>query len=514
MPHSPNVPPLSATISVNAPKNSLDKYLCSPGSPPISPMANSVTSQVGSKLECDYDKNPTLLYEAIQDKQWKYAINLLRKEDVEDQARTWVVRKERNGKLRWRLLPLHAAVIFGSPVKLVEGLLEAYPEAAQCKDDQGMLPLHLCFRNESTWDIADELLTAFPQAIFVSDRKGRTPLQCAIQMVSSSSSVASFDLSRPESKAFRSVVNVLDMYSQIAVSAERQKVQAQSKTAAEGRIGKLQDTHLSTLSNLKKEWQAQQEDAKKQMKTLKERNKQLEDQVESQTEELAEVKSNELKLKDEVQILKLALSENRNQQKVAMRSTPTLDRTINRPSQLADGQDDMEDFRRTNAVLRTMMEDMVAEQRAYQTQFQDLMSKYELLVDERKQLQKTFITKTQEQHKKESLVVTNFKEWMKSKEKTLEEQSVCLEDDTTATSASVAALEEEKKADGGRHDSYATQRKRRSPPPPSIAVSDLSNRENSSPIIDLSNMASPRDDTDVVVREGVDHLFSFTPSMD
>ena len=29
-----------------------------------------------------------------------------------DQAKIWVVRKERDGKLRWRMMPIHASIIF------------------------------------------------------------------------------------------------------------------------------------------------------------------------------------------------------------------------------------------------------------------------------------------------------------------------------------------------------------------------------------------------------------------
>eukprot|EP00536_Pseudo-nitzschia_multiseries_P009951 jgi/Psemu1/202116/e_gw1.290.6.1 len=142
--------------------------------------------------ECDYDVNPTILYQAIEAKQWDYAISLFTNrgsgnssisthgleelEDEEEASATWVVRKECNGKLRWRLLPLHAAIIFGSPLKLIELLLVDYPLAAQCKDDRGMLPLHLAFRHKASWDVIDELLTTYPMAVFVSDRKGRTPL--------------------------------------------------------------------------------------------------------------------------------------------------------------------------------------------------------------------------------------------------------------------------------------------------------------------------------------------------
>eukprot|EP00567_Pseudictyota_dubia_P005644 CAMPEP_0197445870 /NCGR_PEP_ID=MMETSP1175-20131217/10978_1 /TAXON_ID=1003142 /ORGANISM="Triceratium dubium, Strain CCMP147" /LENGTH=158 /DNA_ID=CAMNT_0042976903 /DNA_START=122 /DNA_END=594 /DNA_ORIENTATION=- len=75
--------------------------------------------------ECDFDKNPTKLYLLIQDKKWDEAAR--RSSESPPEAYTWVSRRERDGKLRWRLLPLHAAIIFKAPERLVEALLCAYP---------------------------------------------------------------------------------------------------------------------------------------------------------------------------------------------------------------------------------------------------------------------------------------------------------------------------------------------------------------------------------------------------
>ena len=101
----------------------------------------------GYTRECDFDKDPSELYLQLQKKDWEGAIARSVTDPVE--ACTWVVRKEFDGKLRWRLLPLHAAIIFKAPEEVIEALLGAYPRGAECKDDQGMLPLHLAFRNGS-----------------------------------------------------------------------------------------------------------------------------------------------------------------------------------------------------------------------------------------------------------------------------------------------------------------------------------------------------------------------------
>jgi hypothetical protein len=194
-------------------------------------------------LECDYDVNPSFLYQAIEAKQWDFAAKFSGKSDAQLQAATWVIRKEKNGKLRWRLLPIHAAIIFGSPLNVVELLLQEYPSGAQQKDDQGMLPIHLAFRNDADWDVLEELLTAHPLGVSVKDRKGRTPIQCASGKMSKRASV-------------------VELYTQIVVSGERQQAVAESRVAVESCVSSLQETQVNTLTTLKTEWEYQQHELK------------------------------------------------------------------------------------------------------------------------------------------------------------------------------------------------------------------------------------------------------------
>ena len=130
-------------------------------------------------FECDYDTNPTELYLAVQLKDWEAAVE--RAAAVSQEASTWVSRKEADGKLRWRLLPLHGAIIFGAPVRVVSALLVAFSQGAACMDDQGLLPLHLALRNGCDENVFKLLLAAYPQSIDVRDRKGRTPMVLAKQ---------------------------------------------------------------------------------------------------------------------------------------------------------------------------------------------------------------------------------------------------------------------------------------------------------------------------------------------
>lgn len=130
-------------------------------------------------FECDYDTNPTELYLAVQRKDWDAALE--RATAFPHEASTWVSRKESDGKLRWRLLPLHASIIFRAPERVISSLLFAFAQGAQCKDDQGMLPLHLAFRNGADEEAVHSLLMAYPQSLDIQDRKGRTPMVLAQQ---------------------------------------------------------------------------------------------------------------------------------------------------------------------------------------------------------------------------------------------------------------------------------------------------------------------------------------------
>jgi ankyrin repeat protein len=130
------------------------------------------TNRLSHEMEADYDRNPTKLYGYIENKQWDAALRRLQQHP--DEAKTWVSRRESNGKTRWRLLPLHAVCIFRAPLSFMEALIQTYEEAPQLPDDQGMLPVHLACRNGASKGVVLTLLAAFPHSIQYKDRKGRT----------------------------------------------------------------------------------------------------------------------------------------------------------------------------------------------------------------------------------------------------------------------------------------------------------------------------------------------------
>jgi len=165
--------------------------------------------------DCNYDINPTLLFLVLESHDWKESISLLdgkglenkneawnlgklfapanrreqekdalmkkRKVELRAQSRTWIIRREKNGVLRWRMLPLHAALAFNAPFEVVLRLYHLYPGAVRCRNDQGMLPLHHCFKYGNEDKILELLLDVFPEALTVLDDKGRLPLACTPQ---------------------------------------------------------------------------------------------------------------------------------------------------------------------------------------------------------------------------------------------------------------------------------------------------------------------------------------------
>ena len=154
--------------------------------------ANAATT-----FECDYDKNPTSLYEAIEEQAWLPGYNFFQTgkwekgiffSSVEDplpaarQARTWVTRFEPDGKVRWSQLPIHAALIFGAPYQFVAELVKLYPQGVRCTDDQHMLPLHLAMKFGAEDNVVVCLLESFPESIFTKDIRGRLPteVECTV----------------------------------------------------------------------------------------------------------------------------------------------------------------------------------------------------------------------------------------------------------------------------------------------------------------------------------------------
>lgn len=164
----------------------------------------------------DEDDGPTSLYQAIESKAWAPILQFLETGTWESgwfltpeldpqspyiQAQTWVTRFENTGegdsydessygahsqpsraasRIRWSQLPLHAAILFGAPLTVLKALLDIYPPAIRCTDDEHSLPLHLAMRMGASDTIINYLAGQFPPALQTRNQLGHLPCQVAV----------------------------------------------------------------------------------------------------------------------------------------------------------------------------------------------------------------------------------------------------------------------------------------------------------------------------------------------
>lgn len=151
-----------------------------------------------TEVAVDYKENPTKLFLLLQQKSWGLAMKRLKKRP--DEAEVWVYRKvapenatasdpdqtqeeTKPAKYRWKLLPLHAAIVLGAPLEVTTKILLTYPEAARKMDERGSLPVHLA---ASRLDVDDDgekivlqLFGVYADSIDIKDRNGRTAPELA-----------------------------------------------------------------------------------------------------------------------------------------------------------------------------------------------------------------------------------------------------------------------------------------------------------------------------------------------
>ena len=78
------------------------------------------------------------------------------------------------------LLPLHLASRSEVPLKIINALLAAFPEAAARDSKGGHLPIHLAALNRTSLDCVLAILDAFPNGSMVQDSMKFLPLHMAV----------------------------------------------------------------------------------------------------------------------------------------------------------------------------------------------------------------------------------------------------------------------------------------------------------------------------------------------
>jgi predicted nucleic acid-binding Zn-ribbon protein len=208
-----------------------------------SEMTNHVLSAVKLPNELDFDTNPTELFLCLQRKDWTSA--LVRTKNAPEEACIWISRKEDDDEsVRWRLLPIHAAIIFGAPANVTDAVLECFTLGARARDDQGMLPLHLVFRQGGQQEIVNMLLRAFPDGVEVENSKGRTPMDIA----KASSS--------PQRDAYVEALSNSALDERVLSDAELTKVQdsmAEQRTTLESKIEEMRKSQEEEIQTYQTE---------------------------------------------------------------------------------------------------------------------------------------------------------------------------------------------------------------------------------------------------------------------
>ena len=168
----------------------------------VSSFVGGLSTVVTEYFECDYEKDCTPLYKAIEtaivqeEEDYEHIANFLdtglwpheeagdvASTSAEIQAKTWVTRfnpKDKE-KVEWSQLPLHLAIVGGCPSNIIGGLVKLYPQGLRCTDDQQMLPLHLALRHGADDEIVAYLLMQFPDAVNARGKNDRTAVDCALR---------------------------------------------------------------------------------------------------------------------------------------------------------------------------------------------------------------------------------------------------------------------------------------------------------------------------------------------
>ena len=121
--------------------------------------------------------NPTRLYLTLKQRNWKESLTCLKRSP--HHARTWLRQQSRDGVADWKMLPLHAAVVFDAPLLLIKELVTMHPNALQEPDHEGKLPLHYAaiFSNKGQQDIMSHMLKYYPEAMWIKASCGRTAIE-------------------------------------------------------------------------------------------------------------------------------------------------------------------------------------------------------------------------------------------------------------------------------------------------------------------------------------------------
>jgi len=211
-PRSPDSDKNISRFQGNSPKSAIDELFISTGLEKVSP-----PKDVFIPSDADYDKNPTVLYRYVENRDWNAVIDRCNK--CPEEASIFLYRNEAStDMLRWKQLPLHAALVFKGKATAIASLIEAFPQGVMMHDDQGMLPAHLAFRYNASESVINLLLETYPESLNMPDRKGRLPIELTKTLGRDTKRVSKSPLT------LRSYIANYDRYARDKIEDEQRKL--------------------------------------------------------------------------------------------------------------------------------------------------------------------------------------------------------------------------------------------------------------------------------------------------
>ena len=152
------------------------------------PSASSMKVEL-TKNEVYHNQNPTRLFKRIEARAWDPALSRLERSPSE--AKTWVIRKETNGAVIWRRLPIHQACMNQPSSKVVLALLKHFLNSTKELDNDLRLPVHYACEHGASLDVIKILLVVHPDSINAEDISSQNPLQIHLRSTNLNPSIVS-----------------------------------------------------------------------------------------------------------------------------------------------------------------------------------------------------------------------------------------------------------------------------------------------------------------------------------
>ena len=112
--------------------------------------------------------SPDSLFKLLKDLKWKMAVSRIAQ--FQEEPCRWVIQHDDGkNKILFRRLPIHEACIRFPSAELIAALLDAYPEGASAKDNQGRTPLHCAVIHGAHIDVVHLLLNVCYDSILEQD---------------------------------------------------------------------------------------------------------------------------------------------------------------------------------------------------------------------------------------------------------------------------------------------------------------------------------------------------------